>query len=269
MSGTQDILIPQCNDVDSRKTFEDLLFSLMLKDSFRKKLRDWAYSRDDESPEFSAVNDYVRVGSRFDKNFRRFLKASDNRQTYYAKSFEWYISELLKRKFAVRASGFGIRLLDGESEDEFDCIAVIDDGIIFVECKTGKGSLFEEVEKFLHRDAALAATYSFFIFDRDFTFVRDKHKVDLPSLTFSQAKKIELQELQLISCPGGNFYSVRGADRWFLATSGFDHLETRLRHMFGYVYQSRQMQRPPHETYPGTVITFQSDPPAEEPPASA
>ncbi len=269
MSGPQDILIPQCDDVDTRKTFEDLLFSLMGKDSFRRKLRDWAYSKDDESPEFSDVNDYVRVGSRFDKTFGHFLKATENRQTYYAKSFEWYISELLKRKFAVRASGFGIRLLDGESEDEFDCIAVIDDGIIFVECKTGKDSLFKGVEKFLHRDAALAATYSFFIFDRDFTFVSDKHKVDLPNFTESQAKKIGLQELQSISSPGGNFYFVRGADRWFLATSGFNHLETRLRHMFGYVYQTRDMRRPPDETYPGTPITFEPDPPAEEPPASA
>jgi hypothetical protein len=112
----------------------------------------------------------------------------DARQTRYAKTFEWYISELLRREFSARASGFNLRLKDAHPDDEFDCIALLDEGIVFVECKTGRNSIYSDVAKFIRRDTELTAMYSFYLVDRDYVFQR--RGGDLPQLSREQAYEL-------------------------------------------------------------------------------
>ena len=104
----------------------------------------------------------------------------------YAKTFEWYISELLRREFAARASGFALRLKDADPSDEFDCVALLDEGIVFVECKTGRTEIYKDIAKFMRRDAELSAAYSFYLFDRDYTFQRQGD--DVPKLDRERAR---------------------------------------------------------------------------------
>ena len=79
--------------------------------------------------------------------------SEDARISHYSHTYEWYVSELLRRDFAARASGFNIRLKDAHAKDEFDCIAILDEGSVFVECKTGTDKLYKDVSKFMRRDA--------------------------------------------------------------------------------------------------------------------
>jgi hypothetical protein len=157
----------------------------MRRESVRKALRDWAYdNRSSDNTSFQLIESYINLCRKFGDWSSFSATANQNR---YAVTFEWYVSELLRREFAARASGFGIRLKDADPEDEFDCIALLDEGLVFVECKTGKGGLYNEIAKFVRRDAELSATYSFFVFDRDYTF--DNAQDDTPKLSAKQGHR--------------------------------------------------------------------------------
>jgi hypothetical protein len=260
--GDSDILVPSSRP-DTAPLFSELIFNLMREGAFMHRLRDWAYS---EAPrdEFADIDAYVRLAKRFDRDkFSRLEGAGTRRQQVYAATFEWYLAQLLRRRFAARAAGFGLRLRDASPEDEFDCVGIIDDGLVYIECKTGKTSLFPEIEKFVRRDEALGADYSFFIFDRDWTFSREGD--DLPDLTESQATSLGLSALQSIECPAGKFYSVQSGTRWFLASSGLRNLESRLRYMFHYTMET-QSKDEPRDKYRHATVEFRPDdvaPPGE------
>lgn len=251
----KDILIPRIDDPNLSKVFKDLLFNLMLKPSFKKSLRDWAYT---ENPplenRFDLVDSYLNIGSRFNKDFGKLRNNAELRRSFYATTFEWYISELMMRKFGARASGFGICLKDANPDDEFDSISVIDDGLVFVECKTGKESLLSGVEKFVRRDAELSAAYSLYIFDRDWTF--DKVHDDLPDIKMSETHNSGMLSLQRIWYQGLSFYSVQSQERWFLAASAFSNLEDCIRHMLRYSFFSRENGGRHHPSYTFNHIQF-------------
>ncbi|HYT46717.1 MAG TPA: hypothetical protein VEP90_30605 [Methylomirabilota bacterium] len=251
----KDILIPRINDADLSKVFKDLLFNLMQKPSFKKSLRDWAYT-DKPSLEnkFDLVNSYLTIGSNFNKEFGRLKDNAELRRSFYATTFEWYISELMVRKFGARVSGFGICLKDASPEDEFDSISVIDDGLVLVECKTGRESLLRGVEKFVRRDTELSASYSLYIFDRDWTF--DKEHDDIPDIKMSEARNSGMVSLQRISYRGLSFYSVRSQERWFLAASAFSNLEDCIRYMLRYSFFNRQTGGLHHPGYAIDNIQF-------------
>ena len=251
----KDILIPQLNDADLSKVFKDLLFNLLLKPSFKKSLRDWAYT-DKPSLEnkFDLVNSYLNIGSNFNKDFGKLKDNAERRRSCYATTFEWYISELMVRKFGARVSGFGICLKDASPDDEFDSISVIDDGLVLVECKTGKESLLRGVEKFVRRDKELSAAYSLYMFDRDWTFNKDHD--DLPDIKISEAQNSGMGSLQRISYHGLSFYSIQSQERWFLAASAFSNLEDCIRHMLRYSFFIRQNGGRPHPGYAIDRIQF-------------
>lgn len=251
----KDILIPRLDDADLSKVFKGLLFNLMQKPSFKQCLRDWAYA-DKPSLEnrFELVNSYINIGSNFNKDFGKLRDNAELRRRFYATTFEWYVSELMVRKFGARVSGFGICLRDASPDDEFDSISVIDDGLVFVECKTGKESLLKGVEKFVRRDRELCAAYSLYIFDRDWTF--NKEHDDLPDIKKSEAQNSGMASLQRISHQRLSFYSVQSQDRWFLAASAFSNLEDCIRHMLRYSFYSRQNGGRHHPGYTGDYIQF-------------
>jgi hypothetical protein len=254
----KDILIPRINDADLSKVFKDLLFNLMLKASFKQSLRDWAYSNQPcLENKFDLVNSYLNIGSNFNKDFGKLRDNAELRRSCYATTFEWYISELMVRKFGARVSGFGICLKDASPDDEFDSISVIDDGLVFVECKTGKEILLRGVEKFLRRDKELSAAYSLYIFDRDWTFNKDHD--DLPDIKMSEARNSGMVSLRRISYRGLSFYAVQSQERWFLAASAFSNLEDCIRHMLRYSFFNRQNLGLPHPGYTIDHIQFADD----------
>ena len=101
---------------------------------------------------------------------------------------------------------------DADPEDEFDCIALLDKGLVFVECKTGKGDLYGEITKFMRRDAELSATYSFFVFDGDYTF--DRGQDDTPKLSARQAADLEVQSISKVTVRGQEFFRIQGHKKW-------------------------------------------------------
>lgn len=148
---------------------------------------------------------------------------------------------MLRREFAARASGFSMRLKDANPDDEFDCIALVDQGLVFVECKTGRDDLYGEVAKFVRRDTELSATYSFFVFDRDYTF--DKGQDDTPRLTVKQANDLGISSIFKVTVGSQRFFhitverdfagGVRG-QRFFMACAAFGGFENRIRYMIRY-----------------------------------
>lgn len=222
------LLLPAFDHPEMTSAFKNLLYGFMRRDSFRRGLRDWAYGnrRSNENP---VVTSFIALCHSLACPWTDDMPS---RQSRYSATFEWYVSELLCREFAARASGFGLRLKDAEPEDEFDCVAVVDKGLVFVECKTGKGDLYDEVRKFLRRDKELGAEYSLFVYDRDYTFKRGE--ADLPDLTKEKAATLGIDEISLVTAGKHSFFKIAGADRYLLASPALNGFEDRLRYMIRY-----------------------------------
>lgn len=236
----QDILLPRWDgDPEVTKSFEVLLYNLMRHDEIRKSFRNWAFTGEfDNSANGRHMKAYLTLCDKFGG------WGEDNpeaRQQRYASTFEWYISELLVREFAARASGFSLRLKDAHPGDEFDCVALLDEGTVQVECKTGKNSIYNDVAKFARRDSEVGAVYSFYLFDRDYTFAREGE--DLPKLSREQAMKMGILGICRVSVGSHKFFEIwavpdeRG-QRYFLACSAFDRFEDRFRYMLRYLLES-------------------------------
>jgi hypothetical protein len=237
----RDIFLPARQDLEQLviDSFKGVLYSLMRRDSFRRALREWAYGRiANDDPNLIYVKSYEALCQRFggwNNNPQRI-------QHRYASTFEWYVTELLCREFAARASGFGLRLQDANPDDEFDCVALLDEGLVFVECKTGAGAIYAEIERFLRRDGELQATYSFFVYDRDYIFSRTGD--DVPRLTNTQAHELGVQAINKITVRNHTFFQFVGerqaaGSRYFFACSAFNSFEDRIRYMIRYVNETQ------------------------------
>jgi hypothetical protein len=213
------------------KAFEEILYRMMRRDNFRKSIRNWAYGHTVHKEHEKRIEAYVTLCLAHSEKGDP-PDIDTQKQRLYATTFEWYISELFKREFDARASGFGIRLKDADPRDDFDCIALLDKGLVYVECKTGKGLIYEEIEKFARRDEELAANYSLYLFDRDYTFQREQD--DLPSLSTDQADKLGVRKIEKISNGDCTFFMINAKTRSFFASTSFDGLEVRIRHMIRY-----------------------------------
>jgi hypothetical protein len=248
--GTEkDILLPSRGGPEVSDGFKAILYDLMRSDSIRRAFRDWAYDNvASESPSIQQIESYINLCQRLSD----WCGPDDaTKQGRYAATFEWYVSELLKRQFAARASGFGIRLKDASPEDEFDCVALIDSGVVFTECKTGKGDLYHEIIKFIRRDAELCADYSFFIFDRDYTF--DRSKDDTPKISQKRASDLGIGSVAKVTVSNQHFFQIHGRTekwakgmgaRYFLACTAFNGLESRIRYMFRFVNELKETGGP-------------------------
>jgi hypothetical protein len=237
----RNILLPATDNQELLQAFETVLYNLMRRDGVRKALRDWAYDNRSSSNAAALQNieSYINLCRRFGDWSNNTSAAN---QTRYTATFEWYVSELLRREFSARASGFSIRLKDAAPEDEFDCIALLDAGLVFVECKTGKSDLYEEIAKFVRRDLELDAVYSFFVFDRDYTFIRGPD--DTPKVTKKQADELGIQSIIKVTVGSEEFFDIRGYDkgatvwkmrqRFFMACTAFGGFENRIRYMIRY-----------------------------------
>lgn len=238
----RDVFLPTRQDLEPKllDSFKIVLYNLMRHDSFRRSLRDWAYGTiSDKNPNLEYIESYGKLCEKFGS----WSSTASEIQRRYASTFEWYVSELLRQEFAARASGFGLRLKDADPDDEFDCIALLDEGVVFVECKTGRESIYAQIKIFLRRVSELDADYSFFVFDRDYTFSRDGE--DVPRLSYAQARKLGIQSISRITVGSHEFFQISGlpeARGWyrFLACSAFNGFEDRIRYMIRYCNETRQ-----------------------------
>lgn len=86
------------------------------------------------------------------------FKGDDKR---FCTTFEWYVGELLVRRFGAFSSSFGVEVADifrssnGGAAGDYDVLAVLRDlSLLYIECKTG-GVSSEDVRKTLDRGLAL------------------------------------------------------------------------------------------------------------------
>lgn len=233
----KDILVPVIGNRDLQDSFLTLLYSFMDKEQFRRDIRSWAYEKSPDLEYFEQILAYIELSKNFDHTFEQRIRTKANRINIYSRTFEWYISEVLKRKFNAQASGFSIRLKDADAGDEFDCIAVLDSGLAYIECKTGKAEIQDEVRKFVQRDTEIAATQSLFIYDRSYVFTKGKD--DIPDLTESTARSIGIDRISAVSGNGVRFYQVFSGNRYFLASSSFRNLEKRIVQMLRFTTMER------------------------------
>ena len=260
-----DVLLPENSDEDLVAAFETILYNLMRHDSARKALRDWAYrNTSSDNSATHQIESYINLCRRFGE----WPKQSDSEnQRRYAATFEWYVSELLKREFGARASGFGIRLKDADPDDEFDCIALLDAGLAYVECKTGKATLYSEIAKFIRRDSELCANISFFVFDRDYTF--DRGQADAPNISAQQASALGLESIHRVDVRGEEFFRIVGSNkrndkeidsRFFLTCTASRGLESRIRYMIRYISEVQEEGRPLSEIFSVSQMPFTEEP---------
>lgn len=259
-----DILLPVTDNTELLEAFKRLLYNLMRRDSVRKALRDWAYENTSSgNASTQQIESYINL-CRSVGNWKR--SDAEANQKRYSATFEWYVSELLKQEFAARASGFGIRLKDANPDDEFDCVALLDSGLAFVECKTGKGALYGEIAKYLRRDVELSATYSFFVFDRDYTF--DRGRDDTPKLSAEQASDLGIESINKVIAGSQRFFYItappdfaggqRGR-RFFMACTAFRGFETRIRYMIRYTDMIHERRTPMPDLFKTSWIQFTQD----------
>jgi hypothetical protein len=217
----KDVFLPQDNADNILLIFEEILYDLMLEPSFRAGLRDWSYGRTKNQK----IEDYLTKCEGF--NFPR------KTQNRYSGTFEWFICEVFKREFNAKASGFGIRLKDASPSDEFDCLAILDNGLIYAECKTGRDDFKKQVKKFVQRDAEVSATYSMLILDRDYIFNKNN---DQPLLNHEEAKKLGIISILKVEISNVTLYRINAVDnRYFFVFGGMKNLVEKIRYVIRYI----------------------------------
>jgi hypothetical protein len=89
----------------------------------------------------------------------------------YSSTFEWFVGELLIRKFQAFSSSFGvtvnnvIRNSDGGAAGDFDVLSVLGDmSLLYLECKTGKCHL-SSILRTIERGIALHSVASVILLD--------------------------------------------------------------------------------------------------------
>jgi hypothetical protein len=83
----------------------------------------------------------------------------------FSTTFEWYVGELLVRKFGAFSASYGIKFLTLPSE-EFDVLAVLrNTNLVYIECKTGKKSFKRNpIEKCIDRGLKLHCEFCVIIY---------------------------------------------------------------------------------------------------------
>ena len=233
----KDIYVPQDCPHQILIAFEDMLYELMSQSSFRSALRNWSFNNKIQSSTAKVkIKDYIKKCSGFG-----FPKKSPMR---YSSTFEWFISEVIKREFGAKVSGFGIRLKDADPNDEFDCLAILDDGLFYAECKTGKVEIKTEIKKFVQRDVEVSAAYSMLILDRDYVFNKDHD--DNPMITREDAISFGLHGISNVTYKSTNLVMIDAVkNRYFFVFGGIKQLNDKIRYTIKYANSLKDGQLNP------------------------
>lgn len=223
----KDIYVPQDSNPQILSAFEDMLYDLMTQPSFRSALRNWSFNSTIQSqPAKRQIEDYMKKCAGFD--------CPRKSQGRYSNTFEWFISEVIKREFGAKTSGFGIRLKDASPDDEFDCLAILDNGLLYTECKTGRTEIKTEIKKFAQRDAEVCANYSMLILDRDYVFKNDEE--DAPMLTNQDAAALGIHNIANVKYKKTNLIRIDAVgNRYFFVFGGMKKLNDKIRYTIKYI----------------------------------
>lgn len=244
-----DALIPKTSK-EVEMSFRRILYFLMKDVVFRKDFRNWTFNHDIKR---SLFNSYLDLYKKFET---RNLKIRD--QNKYSKSFEWFISELLKESFGARASGFNITLQDASSDDEFDVISLLDAGLFFAECKGGNSNFEDAVESFVRRDKHLCAKYSLLILERELHEIYNSSEL---VLYFNQddAKKHHISNVDLFEKRNKyHFLMVSSTQNRFFFVCNGENLEENIRHIIKYTNIIFDVENYVSEEYPSRPLAFSS-----------
>ncbi len=241
----KEIFAPQDDNPQALLVFEDILYNLMMEDSFRAGLRNWAFDNKNlDKKTQEKVDSYIKKCYAFNLSEEKLEK----RQKRYGQTFEWFISQVIKREFGAKTSGFGIRLKDANPNDEFDCLAILDGGIFYAECKTGKSDIKNEIKKFAQRDTEVCGSYSMLIVDRKYIFTKDKSKDDIPKLKKSEAIDLGILDIFKVKFKSKklNLFRIDAVEnRYFFVLSAMKNMKETIRYVIKYINSYQEGQRNP------------------------
>ncbi len=111
----------------------DLVFDIFNNSILRKELLGHIENNVEKSDLSETVSNLIRIDE-FKKGRQRF-----------STTYEWYVGELLVRKFMAFSSSYGVtvnaicRNSDGGTSGDFDVLSILGDmNLIYLECKSGK-----------------------------------------------------------------------------------------------------------------------------------
>jgi hypothetical protein len=208
--------------------------------------------------------DIIGFFENFDSTQKRakILKSlTDQRENYqelrkqYSNTLEWYIGELLVRKFQAFSSAFGVKARNtirpsAAEMGDFDVLAVLGDtSLFYAECKSGDIT-YDQVEKAVERGLLLGTAATIIVYEKAqdiISLLKDRNypgigyvcridKIGIANLADSDVlmwhdvfflntnrgleKKIQTS-LRLVAQRKNGFMQVFGADIEYLAGRGF------------------------------------------------
>jgi hypothetical protein len=135
----------------------NLVFSIFNNTTLRNELLEYIENKMGKSAVSNTVTQLIDI--------KEFKKDRQNFSTTY----EWYVGELLVRKFMAFSSSYGVtvndicRNSDGGTSGDFDVLSILGDmNLIYLECKSGKTKQ-KSVKSTLERSISLHCTASVFI----------------------------------------------------------------------------------------------------------
>jgi hypothetical protein len=164
----------------------DLVFNIFHKTNHRKELLEYINDKAEKSQLSQTVINLIETNG-FNKN-----------RNCFSTTYEWYVGELLVRKFMAFSSSYGvlindiIRNSDEEKSGDFDVLSVLGDmNLMYIECKSGKTKQ-PSIKNTIERGIALHCTASVIIQqDINENGLKQKLSFDHPVFGYSE-KPIKL-----------------------------------------------------------------------------
>ena len=170
---------------DRYKNFEDEIYELLKKYSFRIFMRDVI-----KNSKSFCVDDLLKYVSRetaetyIDFLLKRDIVINIKDETYrlnkrsvfsFGETLEWFVARIFEREFSSSAM-WGVRLKGGRSGGDYDVLASFEDKLAYIEVKSSPPANVEEREivSFLARAEELAPSLAIFLED---TQLRMKDKI--------------------------------------------------------------------------------------------
>lgn len=151
--------------VSSIRSEQDTFFGLLEKKYPQKKVDLYELFRDKKNREM--IRGQILNESAIDLTPELIIPNDQGNMNYYSATFEWYVSEILKRDFGFLGSGFGIRIKNSPDGSDYDVLGMSYFDLVHIECKSGKPKNIDDsdITHFIERSQFINATLSIFYID--------------------------------------------------------------------------------------------------------
>lgn len=180
----------------------DLVFNIFYDIGQRKELLDYIEGKIEKDTLSENITSLTEI-----KEFKK-------DRNCFSTTFEWYIGELLVRKFMAFSSSYGVtvkdicRNNDGGTSGDFDVLSILGDmNLLYVECKTGKTTM-NSINKTYHRSSSLHCVASVIIGQKITENGLKQQLLSLPHPVFNTGT-CELLKLNIKNHPDSVIY------KWF------------------------------------------------------